>query len=466
MEKSIKKSDIDNFTEKRLLNTLFYQPEFLDSVNEEIFSSAATRNIYKSLIFLRDNNITFTRDALLQEYAKQDIDASEAVVNVITEKQKEPLTTITDILLQLNDAKKRRKAIANLKAATNKINELTHLNADNILEIKDLIGNAESELVLENHNIKKVMSFDEWCKQHNKEINIRKKGKQFYFYNFIFDELVPDGPRPGEIGIITSSSGSGKSTLCLNLINSLIDAQIPCMYFSLEMSSIATMDRLLSKRLEIKYSDIVSPSDQGQFEDVCSFIESEKESLKENKKFRFCEDASITLNELRKHIKKFQAENGQNYCIVVLDLLSMITDFTKVSGGLNFAQAVEIGVNKLSAISKELNVHIIGVLQLNRTVESDVKCHDVKDLLKFKPNRAQIKNAGAWVERSRYVITTFREKMYAELYLQPEQYENMIDIIECSVVKINNAKIGKVSRGIFNGEFFAIEPCPELSTMN
>jgi len=458
-----KKSDIDNFAEKRLLQTLFYQQEFFDNnnVNEEIFSSTATRNVYKSLLYLKENNIPFSRDALLQEYAKIDLDASQTIIDVITEKQIQQLSSINDIIKQLQDAKKRRKASANLRAAVKKIDEQTHLNETNIIDIKDLIGAGEQELVLENYTTKRVMNFEEWSEQYNKELNIRKKGKQYYFYNFMFDELVPDGPRPGEIGIITSSPGSGKSTLSLNLINSLIDAQIPCMYFSLEMSSVATMDRLLSKRLEILYSDIINPRDQGQFEDICDLINKEKDDLSKINKFRFSEDASINLNELRKHIRKFQAETGQQYCVVLLDLLSMITDFTKVSNGVNFAQSVEIGVNKLSAMAKELNIHIIGVLQLNRSTESDVKCHDTKDLERFRPNRAQIKNAGAWVERARYVITTFREKMYAELYLDPSQYDTMLDIIECQVVKINNGRTGKTSKGLFNGDYFTIEPIEE-----
>jgi len=458
-----KKSDVDNFTERRLLQTLFYQPEFLEdpSIDDGIFSSSATRNVYKAVQYLKEHSIPFTRDALLQEYAKIDIDGSPNVIDIITAKQNQPLTSIKDIVKQLQDAKKRRKAAANLKAAALKIEEQTHLNEHNIIDIKDLIGAGEEELFLEDHSIKKVMDFEEWAEQYNKELNLRKKGKQFYFYNFIFDELIPDGPRPGEIGIIASSSGSGKSTLSLNLINSLIEAQIPSMYFSLEMSSIATMDRLMSKRLEILYSDIINPREQGQFEDICDMLEKEKLHLSKNKTFRFSEDASMTLNELRKYIKKFQSEMGQRYCIVVLDLLSMVSDFTKVSGGTNFAQSVELGMNKLSAIAKELGVHIIGVLQLNRTTESDVKCHDVKDLQRFRPNRAQIKNASAWVERSRYVLTTFREKMYAELYLQPDQYDTLLDIIEVQAVKISNGRIGKTAKGLFNGAYFDVSALPE-----
>jgi replicative DNA helicase len=462
-----RKSDVDLFAEKRLLQTLYFQTDFLDhpQINEDIFSSLATKNVYKSIVYLKDNNISFSRDALLQEYSKIDLDANSAIIDVITQPQNQPLQTINDIIIQLKDAKKRREASAKLKKAAHEIDSLSTLqNSQDINIIKDLINDGESELNTEDHNIKKVMKFDEWFDDYEKELKNRKKGKQYWFHNFIFDELVLDGPRPGEIGIISAASGTGKSSTVLCLINDLIsnNPPVPCMYFSPEMSGITTMDRLLCRRLGIKYHDIASPQkDSPEFEVILQMYENEKTVLTQNKLFRFSEDANLTLSELRKHIKKFQADIGFTYCIVVIDLLSMVTDFTRVKSGTNFAQSIEIGINTLSAMAKELNVHFIGVLQLNRTSEADAgRIHDKKDLQKFKPNRAQIKNAGAWVERARYVLTTFREKYYAEQYLPKEDWENDLDIIEVSTVKINNGQCKKIN-GLFNGEFFSIDPLPQ-----
>jgi replicative DNA helicase len=466
-----RKSDTDVFAEKRLLQAIYFQNEFLDhpQVNEEIFSSSNTKNVYKSILYLKNNNIPFSRDALLQEYSKIDLDANSAIIDVITQKQNEQLQTINDIITQLKDFKKRREASAKLKKAAHEIDNLNTLqNEQDIFDLKDLIDSAEEDLTTENHNIKKVIKFDEWIDIYEQELKERRKGKQFWFHNFIFDELVPDGPRPGEIGIISAASGSGKSSLALNLINDLISniPAVPCMYFSLEMSGITTMDRLVSRRLGIRYHDIASPQKNSpEFEEIIRKFELEKINLIQNKMFRFSEDANLTLSEIKKHIKKFQSDIGINYCIVVIDLLSMVLDFTKIKNGANFAQSIEIGVNTLSSMAKELGVHFIGVLQLNRTAEAEAgKVHDKKDLGRFRPNRAQLKNANAWVERARYVLTTFREKYYAEQYLPKEVWENDIDMIECSIVKINNAQLKKIS-AVFNGEFFSIDPLPETEQL-
>ena len=101
----------------------------------------------------------------------------------------------------------------------------------------------------------------------------------------------------------------------------------------------------------------------------------------------------------------------------------------------------------------------MGVLQLKRDAESQATIHSVDDLDKLRPNRAQIKNAGAFFERARYVLTTFRKYQYAKLYLKKEEYEGILDdIIEVSIVKLNNGDVGDTVEGIFDAEYFDIIP--------
>ena len=154
---------------------------------------------------------------------------------------------------------------------------------------------------------------------------------------------------------------------------------------------------------------------------------------------------------------KFQADIGSKYAIIVLDLLSMVTDFTKFQNGANSAFGIEVAINKLSSIAKELGVHIIGVLQMNRSKEAAITPHCIDDLIRLKPSIADIKNAGAWVERGRYVITCFRQKYYAERYLPKEEYADMEDRIEISLVKVNNGELDTME-AMFVGEYFDVIP--------
>lgn len=452
----------DFLAEKRLLAALYKNNNYLDNekITENLFSTASTKHLFEAMQNLKNRNIPFSHDTLLQEYSILDLNASDYVVDVVVNEDPEDKTNynnINDILDQLYDFKKRRQISDKLEKAKHIVDSTARLTDSQKNEISELMD--DSEILMqknEDHKISEVMDFDAWFKLYSPEYKKRENGKQYYFNNFIFDSLVETGPLPGEIGILASASGSGKSTVCTNLINSLIETKVPCMYYSLEMSAISIMDRLLAKRLQIKYRDIINPSEE-DFEMINGLIEQEKNELIQNNLFRFSEDSALSLATLRKQIMKFQAEIGSKYCIIVLDLLSMITDFTKFQNGANSAFGIEVAINKLSSIAKELGVHIIGVLQMNRSKEAAVTPHCVDDLIRLKPSIADIKNAGAWVERGRYVITCFRQKYYAERYLPKEEYADMEDRIEISLVKVNNGELDTME-AMFIGEYFDVIP--------
>jgi replicative DNA helicase len=449
----------DLLAEQRLLQVAFHQNIFLEKITEDLFSTKSNKNIFNSIISLHNAGIPLTRDSLCQEYLTRDFDGNTSTIDIISKPQNATLTTIDDILKQLNDFKKRRTTQIILEKLVKNIDGLSKLSDNDINEIKIQLAEAEIAISQNSEISKKILNLNEWFDDYLPELNKRKLGKQYYFNNFIFDNLVVDGPRPGEIGLIVSSSGSGKSTAAINEISDLIDNEIPCMYFSLEMSSISTLDRLCSKRTGIPYIEITAPKEQHEFDAVIKAIEEERLKLIKNTKFRFSDNASISLTELYQHIKKFQADIKQNYCIVVIDLLSMITDFCKSSA--NMAQQIEIGVNRLSAMAKELGVHFIGILQYNRGIEADAgKIRDVQDLNKFKPNRAQIKNSNAWIERCRYALSTFRMKMYAEMYLEPDDYIDLPDIMTVSLIKCSNGQLKKID-ALFNGTIFSVDPIEE-----
>lgn len=456
---TFKRLEVDFFAEKRLLRALYNNPEYIDDpkVTVDLFSSSSTKNAYRALCNLKERGIKATRDSLAQEYSVLDLDASSYVVDAVADDSVKN-EDLTDVIDQLRDFQRRRKAENDLKKAQKIISSSARLTEEELADVKSLVSEAEDTLSSKSSaGYDDVMTMKQWAyDKYLPEFEKREKGKVYWFRNYIFDNLIPDGPEPGQIGIIASASGSGKSTVCLNLVNNLIECQVPAMYYSLEMSSVATMDRLLSKRTGIPYSKIKNPGEE--YDETKAKLNDELQSLEDNKLFRFCESGDIDLDRLEKDIIKFKQEAGVNYAVVVLDLLSMVRDFTKFLNGFNMAQGIEVAINKLSNLTKKLNVHVIGVLQLNRAAEADASIHSYDDLDKLKPNRAQIKNANAFLERSRYVMATFRKQMYAKLFLEPEEYQDKEDIIECYIVKQNEGEIGHVEKGLFDGEHFNIIP--------
>ena len=189
-------------------------------------------------------------------------------------------------------------------------------------------------------------------------------------------------------------------------------------------------------------------------------VQQERQFLDQNKLFRFCEDANVSISDLKKAIIKFQEQIGQRYCIVVLDLITMIQDFATTKSGLGMPQTIELAINKMNALSKELGIHYIGTAQLNRSGES-TSVTDPEDVLRFRPSRHQVKNSSALLERCRYVVSLFRKKYYLEQYFgDDEEIMECDDIVELQILKQNNGKTPRRCE-LFDGSTFSMTYKPD-----
>lgn len=362
----------------------------------------------------------------------------------------------------LKDPKTLYKDLSDIRIKTNLANSLHEVTETddfnkNVLEwsndyFNKLKGQV-SELLDNNQNTDNEIYTADKIEAHYKEVlDEREKGNVYSFHNSVFDSLISEGPTPGHGGIIAGSTGMGKSTLCLNLVNDLINADIPNIYFPIEMGLDNTIDRLVSLRSEIPFKEIISyGKGENINKDLRQLIENEVHKLKAHTNFAIINDPRIDMLKLKNYIKGFQSRlPGSKYCIVIIDLLLMIREF--YDDGNNMAQMIERAINKLDILAKELGVHWIGVVQLNRSVESD-KVLSIQSIDKLKPTRSSVKNSSALLERARWAITIFRKKYFADLYLSEEEASSIPDIAEIQLMKANDEQIGRKYMN-FEGDTF------------
>jgi replicative DNA helicase len=208
--------------------------------------------------------------------------------------------------------------------------------------------------------------------------------------------------------------------------------------------------------LDIPFRVIVCPPTPEDFEAVRRRVDEYRARFSEHDLFRFSADPKPSLADIGKAVKRFQSDIGREYCIVFIDLLSMVKEFANVREGANFAQNVEVAMNSLHAIAKELHFHWIGTVQLNRTVETD-KINSLEDLKKTRPMRAAIKNSNAYLERARTTISLWRPMFFALECLLPEEYDGMVDLIHFQVLKSNNNAIQE-RKALFVPDTFSVVP--------
>lgn len=449
--------------ELRLLRNIWANPNLLDSqeYSDDLFCSVFCKTISKAIDTLTKNGTPLTTDALYMESARNDSSITRDLVKSITESTAESGQYITDIVKVLKDYKRTTAALDHLDHIKDVLSKNNVITPEITQELRENFDAAEEQVLRNDEDsVKRVMDLKEWGDQWAEDFKLRTNGKRYYFSEPVLDELVVDGPAPGTGGLLVAQSGMGKSTMVLKLVNGFINAEIPCMFFSLEMGSIATYDRLLANRLQIPYTEIVNPPDTETYQAIFDQVQQERQLLDNNKLFRFCEDANVSISELKKSIIKFQEQIGQKYCIVVLDLITMIQDFVNTKSGLGMPQTIELAINKMNALSKELGIHYIGTAQLNRAGES-TSVTDPEDVLRFRPSRHQVKNSSALLERCRYVVSLFRKKYYLEQYFgDDEEIMDCEDIVELQILKQNNGKTPRRCE-LFDGSTFSMTYKPD-----
>jgi replicative DNA helicase len=253
------------------------------------------------------------------------------------------------------------------------------------------------------------------------------------------DDMLTRKAAGGQIILISAATGMGKSVYALNLINGMVNLNIPCLYISLEMDDISTYDRWLAMRTKIPIKEWYVKEN---IDALKGKVEKERKLL-EGKPFRFVDNPNLTLTKIQSLVREFKTYYKTEYVCVYVDLITQVKDFIDLeNGGGNLANTIEQSVNKLNAIAKEENVCFVCVAQMKRTID-DIKITKVEDTDKLKPTLGGIKNSGALAERARAVLGVFRARPYIEKYLPDDpKLEYIQDIMEINILKQNQGGIG------------------------
>ena len=443
--------------EYRLLHCVIAHRECLGDarVVDSLFVHPSAKSIFNTICDLNKRGVTITRAELLQSC--KDIGVTPSVIDTIFNvDDSDP--TLDTILPDLINEQLKTKLVQKLDFLKESLSLSTDIDTDNVL--KQLY--ECDDLVLHNaKNKSPLMSIEEWSNTYIEDLQQRKQGKKYTYGDLNLDEEMFKGAYPGAITTIAASTGSGKSTFVLNLMNNLIEQNTPCMYISLEMGAVDTMDRLIAMRRGIPNDELYN---QGNIDSVIESVEEEKAELLSRNKFYFVEDPSIDLTKLRSMIREFKQRTHEDYCLVAIDLLTQLKGFNVSSNkGTSNAMSIELAMNDLNALAKEENVHIIGVVQFRRDSDS-IKSSSLDDLERARPTLGEIKNSGAISERSRVVLGIFRPKMVAERFRQAlteqEQaaLDNMNDIMEVQVLKNSAGNVGKIFKYMFDNQCFRLLP--------
>lgn len=239
---------------------------------------------------------------------------------------------------------------------------------DDALDVTDLIDYAEGEIfkVSEGHIKRDVQKSYDIVKKALKLIEEAKDkpdGLSGVPTGFNDLDKLTLGWQPSDLIIIAARPAMGKTAFVLSMARNIsIDFNRAIAFFSLEMSAEQLMTRLI-----VSESGFDSRTIKSGRLDTEQWAHLEKSIVPLQNAPLFIDDTpALSIFEFRSKTRRLKVQ--YDIQLIVIDYLQLMTGPTETRG--NREQEVSTISRSLKAIAKELNVPIIALSQLNRSVET------------------------------------------------------------------------------------------------
>jgi replicative DNA helicase len=296
-------------------------------------------------------------------------------------------------------------------------------------DVFNLLDRAENELfsVGENNLRRNYVDMQSLIRNAVKQIESAKNNENsFTGVGSGFTELdrVTSGWQPSDLIIIAARPGMGKTAFVLTIArNAAIDFNKPVAIFSLEMASVQLVTRLISAEAQL-------PGDKLRKGDLQPY---EWQQL--NSKINSLIDAplyiddtpSLSIFELRAKARRLKAQH--NIQMIIIDYIQLMSGGIERSQG-NREQEISNISRSLKSLAKELNVPVIALSQLNRSVEARPS---------KKPLLSDLRESGAIEQDADMVLFIYRPEYYKQD--QGPDGENLQGMAEISIAKHRNGAL-------------------------
>ena len=245
-------------------------------------------------------------------------------------------------------------------------------------------------------------------------------------------DKVTSGWQKSDLIIIAARPAMGKTAFVLSMAkNMAVNYKVPVALFSLEMSNVQLVNRLIMNVCEIEGSKIRN----GKFTmQEWNQLETRVTSLM-GAPIYVDDTPSLSVFELRSKARKLVREHKVQ-CIII-DYLQLMN-----ASGMNFGsreQEVSIISRNLKALAKELDIPIIALSQLNRSVEGRTGIEGKR------PQLSDLRESGAIEQDADMVCFIHRPEYYFRSGEKSADYDpSMIGMAQIIIAKHRNGATADV----------------------
>lgn len=304
--------------------------------------------------------------------------------------------------------------------------DISELGYDEETTTEELLGRAEAELFsVSDQSLKQDLvsiesilteSFDRMEELHRNKGSIR--GVRTGYRDL---DNMTAGLQRSDLIILAARPAMGKTTLVTNLAYNVASvSKLPVLFFSLEMSKEQLVDRMLADASGVDAWNIRT----GNLSD--DDFSKLSEAMGEMAETPIFIDDTPGLSVLEMRTKARRAAHEQPLGLIIVDYLQLMQGSGRSDG--NRVQEVSEISRGLKLIARELNVPVIALSQLSRSVES--RSPQI-------PQLADLRESGS-IEQDADIVMF----IYREAYYNPEtERENITDLI---IAKHRNGPTGRI----------------------
>ncbi len=330
--------------------------------------------------------------------------------------------------------------------------ETIHDAYDDTSDVFDLLDKAEAKMFSiseenfrRSHDtmeslVKQSMDEIEQAKNHDGKLRGVPSG-------FTEVDRMTNGWQKSDLVVLAARPGMGKTAYTLSMARNIaVDHNIPVAIFSLEMSSVQLVTRLISSESKISADTLK----KGTLKDY----EWEQLNAKINNLISapiYIDDTpSLSVFELRAKCRRLKEQHDIQ--IILIDYIQLMTAGMDNKSG-NREQEISLISRSLKALAKELNVPVIALSQLSRAVET-------RGGLK-KPMLSDLRESGAIEQDADMVIFIYRPEYYQIDNDEKGDTAGKADII---IAKHRNGALGEI-RVDFIAKYARFQDPEDFSTM-
>jgi len=281
--------------------------------------------------------------------------------------------------------------------------EISQVGGDEAKSVKELIEEAETKLfeVSQQHVKQNIVSLEAILAESFERLDDLHKDKQKIRgipTGFKDMDSMLAGLQRSDLFILAARPSMGKTALALNLAHNVaVQVNEPVLIFSLEMSKEQLVDRLLSMESGVDAWALRTGNlTDTDFEKIGNAMGALSEAP-----IYIDDTPGITVSDLR--TKARREAHQRPLGLIIVDYLQLMSGGGRYGGDGNRVQEISEISRGLKGVARELNVPLIALSQLSRSVES--RSPQI-------PQLADLRESGSIEQDADVVAFIYREEYY------------------------------------------------------